>query len=264
MNDTEIRSVLASWLQLYMEVSLENSWIRHIQIFENPGSIAGCTAHHPHAQAWSLSYLPTMAAAILESSMEHAHCGIVNPSAPLLTNGLPCLLLSYVTFELEMHKSGAANSRVTIIGDHFAAVVPFWASSPFETLIMPFQFECSFGYSMEVFQAPVFRPNTSGGTDFSWDAFDQLPAYAPSSVGSSNSCSSDDEFDWADFAQLHIGFHPPKYRGNSAGQPIRGYELFAATQATITPEQAAQRLRDCEDEHYAQALGRWKTYTSEE
>ncbi|KAL8283481.1 hypothetical protein RQP46_005584 [Phenoliferia psychrophenolica] len=240
MNDTEIRSVLAAWLQLYMEVSLEQSWIRHIQIFENPGSIAGCAAHHPHGQAWSLSYLPPMSASILESSMEHAHSGMANPSAPLLRHISSLAAMTPDETRDLAETIGAISRRMDNL------------------------FECSFGYSMEVFQAPVFRPNASGGTDFSWDAFDQLPAYAPSSVGSSTSSSSNDEFDWSDFAQLHIGFHPPKYRGSSAGQPIRGYELFAATQATITPEQAAQRLRDCEDGHYAQALGRWKTYKSEE
>lgn len=39
------------------------------------------------------------------------------------------------------------------------------------------------------------------------------------------------------------------------------HELFAATQTTITPEQAAKRLRECADDHYSQRLKCWKTST---
>jgi len=53
--------------------------------------------------------------------------------------GKPCLLLNYAASELAKHKNGDEDSRVVLVGKHFVAVVPFWASWPFETMVIPFQ-----------------------------------------------------------------------------------------------------------------------------
>lgn len=58
-------------------------------------------------------------------------------------NGLPSLLLSYAHEEsrissLALNSSiGTDQNRVILEGNDFIAIVPFWASWPFETIILP-------------------------------------------------------------------------------------------------------------------------------
>lgn len=53
------------------------------------------------------------------------------------TNGKAALLLDYAQAELSAKKE--SDSRVIVKGSHFIALVPFWASWPFETMIVPFK-----------------------------------------------------------------------------------------------------------------------------
>ncbi|KAI5480685.1 UDP-glucose:hexose-1-phosphate uridylyltransferase [Pseudohyphozyma bogoriensis] len=249
MSDDEIRGVIKAWTKLYQGVSKDHPWINYIQIFENKGSMMGCSNPHPHGQSWSLSYIPTIPAQILKSQKSFALApSSLNSTGPRLTNGLPSLLLSYAASELAQHRKKPEDSRVVFTGKHFVGLVPFWASWPFEVMIVPFHrhipslsklsvdeqadlatvigavtrrmdnlFECSFGFSMGLYQAPVDRHT---------------------------------EDEWESYAQFHIGFYPPLLRSSSVKKFLVGFELFAETQRDITPEQAAKRLRECEDVHY--------------
>ncbi|GAA6017899.1 hypothetical protein JCM10207_003492 [Rhodosporidiobolus poonsookiae] len=260
MEPTGVGRVVESWVKLYKDVSTENPWIKYIQLFENKGAMMGCSNPHPHGQAWSLSYVPTIPAVMLRSQREfaHEHRGeAAVEGVPRLTNALPSLLLTYAATELALHRSDPESSRVVYLGEHFLAVVPYWASWPFEVLVVPFRrhipslaylkddekldfastlvhvarrydnlFETSFPYSLGVYQAPVF----SAADDLSVTGTD----------------ASD-----AAFAQLHVGFYPPLLRSASVRKFLVGFELFAETQRDITPEQAARRLREkSADVHY--------------
>ncbi|ORY54478.1 galactose-1-phosphate uridylyltransferase [Leucosporidium creatinivorum] len=263
MSDAEIEGVVKAWTKLYVGVSSGNPWLKYIQIFENKGAMMGCSNPHPHGQAWSLSYIPSRPATILQSQRDYAHSQNPIPNVPLLANGKPSLLLNYAASELAKHQTGDEDSRVILVGKHFIALVPFWASWPFETMVLPFQrhipslaalteeeatdlastlgavsrrmdnlFECSFGYSMGVYQAPVHRPSAA-----------ELDV---------NATAAEEADDWAAYAQLHVGFYPPLLRSSTVKKFLVGFELFAETQRDITPEQAAKRLRDCPDLHYKQ------------
>lgn len=139
------------------------------------------------------------------------------------------------------------------VGEHFLAVVPYWAAWPFEVLVVAHRrhipslahlereeradlartltcvgrrydnlFECSFAYSMGVYQAPVYEPD----------------------LGAAEGAASA-------YTQLHVGFYPPLLRSSTVKKHLVGFELFAETQRDITPEQAAQRLREQSEEvHY--------------
>jgi UDPglucose--hexose-1-phosphate uridylyltransferase len=50
--------------------------------------------------------------------------------------------------------------------------------------------------------------------------------------------------------QLHAHFHPPLLRSSSVRKFMVGYEMLAEAQRDLTPEQAAQRLRELSDVHY--------------
>ncbi|BGP35605.1 galactose-1-phosphate uridyl transferase [Rhodotorula toruloides] len=259
MSDEGVKRVVETWTKLYKDISLENPWIKYIQIFENKGSMMGCSNPHPHGQAWTSSYVPTMPERILASQRSWAAEweGKAKEGVPTLTNGLPSLLLTYAHSELALYHSSPSSSRVTHLGSHFVVLVPYWAAWPFEVLVVPYKrhvpslayleeeekedlastltsvgrrydnlFECSFAYSMGIYQTPTFSPSLS------------LASRGPSAP---DAC----------YAQLHIGFYPPLLRSSTVKKYLVGFELFAETQRDITPEQAAQRLREkSETVHY--------------
>jgi UDPglucose--hexose-1-phosphate uridylyltransferase len=52
--------------------------------------------------------------------------------------------------------------------------------------------------------------------------------------------------------QLHAHFYPPLLRSASVRKFMVGYEMLAEAQRDLTPEQAAQRLRELSVVHYTQ------------
>ncbi|GAA5888662.1 hypothetical protein JCM16303_000885 [Sporobolomyces ruberrimus] len=268
MKDQEIVGVIDAWTKLYLDVSKENPWIKYIQIFENKGSMMGCSNPHPHGQAWSLSYVPSIPTSMFKSQREFAQSQKPVKGVPTLTNGLASLLLTYASTELSTYKKdpNGADSRVVHVGEHFLALVPYWASWPFEIMVLPYRrhipsiayleqgekedlarmlgvvgrrfdnlFECSFAYSMGLYQAPVHSPSSTSKEE-------EL----------SNPASQETE---ASYCQMHLGFYPPLLRSSTVKKYLVGFELFAETQRDITPEQAAQRLRDqSPDTHYKELL----------
>lgn len=56
-------------------------------------------------------------------------------------NSLPSLLLTYAATELKTYKESpdSPDSRVVQVGQHFMAVVPYWASWPFEIMVLPYR-----------------------------------------------------------------------------------------------------------------------------
>jgi UDPglucose--hexose-1-phosphate uridylyltransferase len=144
---------------------------------------------------------------------------------------------------LEVAQREAGGPRAVVETDHWLAIVPWWASWPFETLLLPRfavqrlpdlteeqradlaialkeltarydnLFRCSFPYSMGWHGAPF----TDGAKDH-----------------------------W----QLHAHFYPPLLRSASVRKFMVGYEMLAEAQRDLTPEQAAARLRAVSPTHY--------------
>ncbi len=54
--------------------------------------------------------------------------------------------------------------------------------------------------------------------------------------------------------QLHAHFYPPLLRSATVKKFMVGYELLAEAQRDLTPEQAAQRLRELSEQHYLTRL----------
>lgn len=94
-------------------------------------------------------------------------------------------------------------------------------------------FECSFGYTMGVYQSPT-----------------HTVSYFPSPFAFSSDPPPAKNDAFEDYAQLFISFYPPLLRSSTVKKFLVGFELFAETQRDITPEQAAERLRKCGDVHY--------------
>lgn len=92
----------------------------------------GCSNPHPHGQVWSVSEIPTIPSLELASLARYATNPDVVPShAPRGPFGRPCLLCEYIHFEVSVAES---QSRVVVKNEHFVALVPWWATWPFETL----------------------------------------------------------------------------------------------------------------------------------
>lgn len=225
MGQAEIVSVVAAWRDQYLELG-RLDFINHVQIFENRGEIMGCSNPHPHCQIWAEESLPDLPATELRRQEMY-----------LETHGSR-MLLDYARTELER------GERVVFANEHFVALVPFWALWPFEVLLlprMPLQsmaeldaersaaladavrrvcvrydnlFECSFPYSM---------------------GFHQLPTDGREYPG----------------MQFHAHWYPPLLRSASVRKFMVGYELLAMPQRDLTAEQAAARLRELPETHYA-------------
>lgn len=139
-----------------------------MQIFENKGSAMGCSNPHPHGQIWTTSSLPEEASLELSKQLEYRS----------QHNGAH-MLEDYAALEI------ATGERVVFSNQTFLAVCPWWATWPFEILVLARThrralvdlsaeekahlaevladvtrrydnlFETSFPYSMGVHQAPL-------------------------------------------------------------------------------------------------------------
>ncbi len=57
MNQSEIRSVIDTWVEQSNELAVDYAWV---QVFENRGSAMGASNPHPHGQIWASSSVPTI------------------------------------------------------------------------------------------------------------------------------------------------------------------------------------------------------------
>lgn len=218
-----ITGVVDAWCEQTADLGSQHAWV---QVFENKGALMGCSQPHPHGQIWATDHLPNEAQA--EDDRQRAY---------FAAHGRP-MLLDVAEKEIQL------GERVVVLTQHWVAVVPYWATWPFETLLMPRfavqqmpqltleqredlalaikqltsrydnLFQCSFPYSMGWHGAPF-----DGQATTPW--------------------------------QLHAHFYPPLLRSASVRKFMVGFEMLAEAQRDLTPEQAAQRLRALSDVHYS-------------
>lgn len=224
MSQAEIEKVVELWKKEYAEIS-RIEWIRHIQIFENKGEVMGCSNPHPHGQIWAQSDFP---GEILKENREQ--------QAYYQKHGVS-LLGCYLERELEY------NERIICSNDHFVALVPFWATWPFETMIISRR---HFATLLEMTDAEtkaladIVKRLTTRYDNLFLTSF-------PYSAGMHQGPVNDGlhpEWHW------HMHFYPPLLRSASVKKFMVGYELLANPQRDITPEIAAKMLIDLSEVHY--------------
>jgi UDPglucose--hexose-1-phosphate uridylyltransferase len=225
----DVARVVGVWTEQYSELGADPR-INHVQIFENRGAMMGASNPHPHGQIWATEHLPLHVAREQESQLEHHQA-----------HGRS-LLGDYLSVELTNEE------RLVCANEHFAVVVPFWAVWPFETLV-------------------VSRRHVGSLTDLDWSEraslasivkrlatrYDNLfQSFFPYSMGFHQKPTDGRAHpEW----HLHLHFYPPLLRSATVRKFMVGYELLAEPQRDITPEQAAERLRQLDDRHYRQAEG---------
>jgi len=217
MQPLDIRRVVDTWTEQYTDLGALD-WVNHVLVFENRGAMMGASNPHPHGQIWANERLPNEAVRELQQQRAHAARN-------------RCLLCDYLEAEL---KDGA---RIVCQNDDFVVLVPFWAVWPFETLVLPRRHHGAFpdlddrerDALADILGRLARRYDNLFGVTF------------PYSMGFHQRPTTGSEYpEW----HLHGHFYPPLLRSATVRKFMVGYELLAQPQRDITPESAAQRLRD--------------------
>jgi len=221
MDHDAIRRVVETWAGQYLELAALG-WVSYVLIFENRGAMMGASNPHPHGQIWADQRLPNEPARELHLQQAYAGHG-------------GCLLCDYLAAELKEEE------RVVCQNDQFVALVPFWAVWPFETLVLPRGHHGALpdlGDDERDGLADILRRLTR--------RYDRLFAVTfPYSMGiHQRPATGATHPEW----HLHAHFYPPLLRSATVRKFMVGYELLAQPQRDITPESAAQRLRDLPDD----------------
>jgi len=221
----DVEKVVLHWQNESRDFAMDKA-INHIQIFENKGAVMGCSNPHPHGQIWAQESIPTESRLEIEQMKKYAK----------ENNGRP-LLIDYVELELKEQQ------RVVCENDDFVVVVPFWASWPFETLVLPKQ-QCSSLTELSSVQCYNFAAIIKQITI----KYDNLfKTSFPYSSGIHQAPCNGEEY--SEFT-LHMHFYPPLLRSATIKKFMVGYEMLAEAQRDITAEQSAAMLQRCADVHY--------------
>ncbi|MDY7083656.1 MAG: UDP-glucose--hexose-1-phosphate uridylyltransferase [Actinomycetota bacterium] len=209
----DIAGVIGSWTAQYAELG-GRGWVEHVLIFENRGAMTGASNPHPHGQIWAEDHLPREPLA--ETRRFDAYGG--------------CLLCDYLAAEL------ACGDRVVLAGEHFVALVPFWAAWPYEVLVLP-RVHAGALPDLSDRQRDGLAEVISGLTAV-YDALFDTPF--PYSAGLHQRPTDGRRHPgW----HLHAHYVPPLLRSASVRKYFGGYELLAQPQRDLPPEEAAARLR---------------------
>lgn len=220
----QIKKVVELWTEEF-RVLANNPSICYIQIFENKGDIMGCSNPHPHGQIWSQATLPVE---IEKETREQAKY--------FSANGVS-LLSDYLKLELEQQ------TRVIVENTHFAALVPFWAVWPYEAMIISkrhVQTLLEFTSEEQEALADILKKLTTRYDNLFQTSFPYSGGMHQAPVNH----GAHPEWHW------HMHFYPPLLRSATVKKFMVGYEMLANPQRDITPEWAAERLREQSEQHY--------------
>jgi UDPglucose--hexose-1-phosphate uridylyltransferase len=218
MTVDEIRPVVDLWASQTEEIEAKPD-ISYIQIFENKGAMMGCSNPHPHGQIWATEHIPNLPAA--EEKMQREY----------MAKKDSCLLCDY------QHVESSQGERVVCENEDFIVVVPYWATWPFETLLMSKRHVASIpelSVSERRGLADILRRITT--------KYDHVFGMSfPYSMGWHQKPVDGGDYDsW----HLHAHFYPPLLRSATVRKFMVGFEMLAMPQRDITPEMAAARLRE--------------------
>jgi UDPglucose--hexose-1-phosphate uridylyltransferase len=217
MSIAEIRRVVDVWTEQIVELGSRED-IGYVQVFENRGAMMGASNPHPHGQIWASRSIPNEIVSELAGQQEY-----------FAKNGT-ALLCEYQRME------EALGDRVVARNGSFITVVPFWAVWPFEVMILPRRHverleDLSDAERSEL--AAMLRAVTSTYDQVFDTAFSYSMGLHPAP------CDGQKHPEW----QFHVHFYPPLLRSASVRKFMVGYELLGSPQRDITPESAAETLR---------------------
>ena len=217
MSVEEIRAVVDVWSEQYVELGARDD-IGYVQIFENRGAMMGASNPHPHGQIWASRSVPNEAVA--EFGGQQAYW----------TEKHEVLLCAYLAME------EALGERLVEVNAGFVAMVPYWAVWPFEVMILPRRHMTQLQEMTDTERldfAAILQVVAA-----SYDQVFDTPF--PYSMGLHPApCDGNQHPEW----QFHAHFYPPLLRSATIRKFMVGFELLGGPQRDITPESAAETLR---------------------
>jgi UDPglucose--hexose-1-phosphate uridylyltransferase len=214
MTEQEALAVVQLWVSEVGALRQSHQWV---QVFENRGEMMGCSNAHPHGQIWAVDTLPNEGAKELGQQQSFFD-----------TEGV-ALLEAYRAEEERLAE------RLVIQEEYWTVLVPYWATWPFETLLLPRRHVDHLDALTEREQLSLAQVvtrllrgydalfNTSCPYTMGWHG---APGSAP-----------------APYWQLHAHFYPPLLRSASVRKHMVGYEMLSEAQRDLTAEAAAEKLR---------------------
>lgn len=227
MDRNEIIKVVDEWAKQCIELG-EKDLVSYVQIFENRGEMMGASNPHPHCQIWATESLPNEPAKEINAQREFSN------------GGKKCLLCDYLKLERER------SERIVFENDHFAVLVPFWAIYPFEVMIISKEHRLSIN-EFTVAERAAFADSLKRLTT-RYDNLFLTPF--PYSMGFHQKPTDGGDYP---FVHFHAHFYPPLLRSATIRKFLVGFELLGTPQRDITPEAAAERLRDLSETHYLES-----------
>jgi UDPglucose--hexose-1-phosphate uridylyltransferase len=228
LSQDQVIEVVNAWCEQSEELGKSHPWV---QVFENKGEMMGCSNPHPHGQIWATNVVPNEARREDEQQLRYWQ-----------QHGEPLLLAV-------AQREAAAKERIVVETSQWLAIVPFWASWPFETLLLP--------------RFPVQRlPQLTGAqrADLALAVKQLTTRYDnlfgcpfPYSMGWHGAPFGGEPRPNVSHWQLHAHFYPPLLRNASVRKFMVGYEMLAEAQRDLTAEQATTALRATSLDHYREA-----------
>jgi UDPglucose--hexose-1-phosphate uridylyltransferase len=224
LSPAEVRTVIDCWAAQTAELGTGYPWV---QVFENKGAMMGCSNPHPHGQIWATGHVP-----------EEVQTEDNRQKAYFAAHGRAMLL--------DVAEREAGGDRVVVETRYWLAIVPWWASWPFETILLP-----RFAVQRLPDLTAAQRDDLALAIGQLTSRYDNLfHCSFPYSMGWHGAPFTDDTHD---HFQLHAHFYPPLLRSATVRKFMVGYEMMAEPQRDMTPEQAAAMLRDVSAVHYRAA-----------
>ncbi|XP_048457866.1 galactose-1-phosphate uridylyltransferase isoform X3 [Rhincodon typus] len=225
MSIPEIRAVIDKWVELMVELGSTYQWV---QIFENKGATMGCSNPHPHCQVWASSFLPNEPRIADQTQRDHYN----SHKKPML--------VEYAKLESQQQE------RIVVENEDWLVVVPYWAMWPFQTLLIPRRHVLRLQDLSDKERGSLASIMKRLLTKYD-NLFEVSFPYSMGWHGAPTGQSLlDDNRHW----QLHAHYYPPLLRSATIRKFMVGYELLAQAQRDLTPEQAAERLRNLPEVHY--------------
>jgi UDPglucose--hexose-1-phosphate uridylyltransferase len=219
-----VQGVVQSWTQ-QTEKLRGTEGIQYVQVFENKGEMMGCSNPHPHSQIWATGFLPDEPAREQAKIIEYSR------------NMGECLICKILAEETDQH------TRVVCENQNFTALVPFWAVWPFEILVisrrhcgsLPDLDKSETRALADILRQVTTRYDNLFGASFPYSmGFHQAPGAGKMHPEN----------------HLHAHFYPPLLRSATVRKFMVGFEMLAMPQRDLTPELAAERLKEVSDTHY--------------
>lgn len=225
MEISSLVDVIGRWIQELIRLGEKYLWV---QIFENRGAMMGCSNPHPHCQIWATKFLPNEPRIKDLYQLEYYD-----------KTGRP-LLMDYLRKELDL------KVRIVFQNDSWVVLVPFWAVWPYETMILPL-----------THVRRMYDLTQTQITDLA-DAMKRLSTRYdnmfkvtfPYSMGWHGAPTGEMKNEPMDHWVFHGIYYPPLVRSATVKKFMVGYEMLAQSQRDITPEKAAEVLRNLSESHF--------------